>query len=93
VHGYGPEPRRIPRHSFIMRSSLLATVGALLVSGYPAAGRLSKPVLRPNSGSPSATYFNPGYRYSPDDWGKSPQCRRMVRKGKLRRAGLGGDHI
>ena len=31
--------------------------------------------------------------YRPEDWGTSRACAKMVRKNRLRRAGLGGDHI
>ena len=79
---------------FIMRSSpLVSAIFGLLVPTYPSAGRLSKPILAASSANPAAIRVHPGYVHGPDDWGRSPQCRRMARKNRLRRAGLGGDHI
>lgn len=37
--------------------------------------------------------FARGYGCPPDAWGRSPQCRRMVRKNRMRKLGIKGSRI
>lgn len=73
-----------------LRTLLAAMAGMLAASPKPAAksaAPLSRPVLDPTASSATghryglriAEYGNP-----PENWGRSPECARMVRKNRGR---------
>lgn len=72
------------------RAPSLASLGALLsrfllgdVHGAGASSQGKTPIAHPMPGFAGHTAA---------DWGRSPQCARMVRKNRMRRLGIGADH-
>lgn len=71
-------------------SKLKVALIGLLAGGVGLGQMLSQ--IRGLDGSAPTSFFGNGGR-TPKEWGMSRECARMVRNHRLRRGGVGGQHI